>query len=104
MLGRIVNSHSVSVEPWGRVRRRLSLGETDRVRSDDGCDDDDLVGMIFFVFSCLGSCFCSVVLVLVVIAAIFYGGIIIASIQFCNPTYLIRIHFCTLVSASHYLS
>ena len=104
MLGRIVYCNNVSVEPWSRVRPRKGLGETDRVRSDDGCDDDDLVGMIFFMLSCFGSCFCSVVLVLVVIAVIFYGGIIIASIQFCNPTYLIRIHFCTLVSASHYLS
>ena len=61
--------------PGSRVRRRMGLGETDRVRSDDGCDDDDLVGMIFFMFSCLGSCFCAVVLVLVVIAVILYSTV-----------------------------
>ena len=44
----------------------------------------------FLSFSCL----------LVVIAVHLYGRIIMAPIQFCHPSYLKRVHFCTIVSAS----
>ena len=54
--------------------------------------------MIFFV-SC--SFFCLVVLVLVVIAVMYHGKTIIASIQFCESSYFKRLAFCTLVSTSH---
>ena len=64
---------------------------------DDGDVKDDHVGMIFFV-SC--SVFLFVLLVLVVIA-VMYGQTIIASIQFCEPSYFKRLDFCTLVSTSH---
>ena len=54
--------------------------------------------MIFFV-SC--SFFCLVVIVLVVIAVMYHGQTIIASIQFCGSSYFERLDFCTLVSTSH---
>ena len=65
---------------------------------DDDDLEDDLVGMIFFV-SC--SFFCLVVLVLAfVIAVNLYGRIIIASIQFCHPSYLKRLHFAPCICQS----
>ena len=36
--------------------------------------------------------------------SLFYGQIIIAEIQFCDPSYFKRLHFCTIVSTSHPLS
>ena len=54
--------------------------------------------MIFFV-SC--SFFCLVVLVLVVIAVMYHGQTIIASIQFCGSSYFELLDFCTVVSTSH---
>ena len=64
--------------------------------------EHDLVGMIFFV-SC--SFFCLVVLVLAfVIAVNLYGRIIIASIQFCHPSYLKRLHFAPSYLPVDYVS
>ena len=84
MLGRIVNSNNVSVEPWGRVRRRLSLGETDRVRSNN-------VVVVVFVILLLS---CYLVVIVVIRCRSFVSlssfrsstvyGITIASIQFSS--------------------
>ena len=72
------------------------LGETDRVRSDDDDDDyhdnddddddDDLVVVVDLAFL-------SFVLLWLVFLSMFYGRIIIASIQFCDPSISNDINF-----------
>ena len=101
MLSRISIAIMFLSNPGSRVRRRMGSRRDGpsplgwRMWWRWSCRDDLLHAFLFwFVFLFCSSCTrcyrCYI---------IFYG--VIASIQFCNPTYLIRTHFCTLVSASH---
>ena len=96
MLGRIVNSNNVSVEPWGRVRRRMSIAVSDGRVAVVFLHSVVVVGVVVVVvvvvdFALLLSFSLLFVVVVLVFMAV-YGYIIIVSTQICDPSYFKRLH------------